>query len=333
MQSLNVSAGAFFSEGLAISADGSTVVGDQIFPAGTRACRWTAATGMVDLGMPLTGTTSFAHAASGDGGVIAGMANAFASDMFRWTAGAGMVALGGGAAWPGYAHGISPDGTVIVGQMGQGRAFRWTSAAGFTDLGTLPGDASASAYAISTSGTVVGYSSGPQGNRAFKWTSTGGMVNLGAPPGQSTVARAVSADGSVVVGSGPNGPWFWTSALGRMDLVPYLTDLGLDLSGWILSEATGVSADGLTIVGNGIHGVQDPFPIYEGWVAVLGPRCYPNCDDSTAPPVLNVTDFTCFLNRFAAGSPYANCDHSTAAPTLNVLDFVCFLNQFAAGCP
>ena len=61
--------------------------------------------------------------------------------------------------------------------------------------------------------------------------------------------------------------------------------------------------------------------------------CYPNCDASTTPPALNVNDFTCFLNAFAAASPYANCDNSTLSPTLNVIDFLCFLNGFAAGCP
>ena len=30
---------------------------------------------------------------------------------------------------------------------------------------------------------------------------------------------------------------------------------------------------------------------------------------------------------------YANCDGSTNAPVLNVNDFVCFNNRFAAGCP
>ncbi len=60
--------------------------------------------------------------------------------------------------------------------------------------------------------------------------------------------------------------------------------------------------------------------------------CYANCDESTATPVLNVADFTCFLQRFAAGSPYANCDSSTAVPVLNVADFTCFLQRFAAGC-
>jgi len=63
------------------------------------------------------------------------------------------------------------------------------------------------------------------------------------------------------------------------------------------------------------------------------PACYPNCDGSTLPPVLNVLDFNCFLNAFSAGASYANCDGSTVAPVLNVLDFNCFLNRFAAGCP
>ncbi|MBL9031710.1 MAG: hypothetical protein JNM80_08380 [Phycisphaerae bacterium] len=61
--------------------------------------------------------------------------------------------------------------------------------------------------------------------------------------------------------------------------------------------------------------------------------CYANCDGSTTPPVLNVNDFTCFLNKFAAADPYANCDGSTTPPVLNVNDFTCFLNQFAIGCP
>ena len=29
--------------------------------------------------------------------------------------------------------------------------------------------------------------------------------------------------------------------------------------------------------------------------------CYANCDQSTIPPVLNVNDFTCFINQYAAG--------------------------------
>jgi hypothetical protein len=63
-----------------------------------------------------------------------------------------------------------------------------------------------------------------------------------------------------------------------------------------------------------------------------GCDCYANCDGSGQPPILNVGDFACFLNRFAAADPYANCDGSSVPPVLNVSDFACFLNAFAAGC-
>lgn len=64
----------------------------------------------------------------------------------------------------------------------------------------------------------------------------------------------------------------------------------------------------------------------------VAPACYANCDASTVAPILNIADFDCFLNHFAAGDAYANCDSSTTPPVLNVSDFVCFLNKFAAGC-
>jgi hypothetical protein len=67
--------------------------------------------------------------------------------------------------------------------------------------------------------------------------------------------------------------------------------------------------------------------------AALTVVCYPNCDNSTASPILNVSDFTCFLQQYAAGTAYANCDQSTAPPVLNVSDFTCFLQKYALGCP
>jgi hypothetical protein len=63
------------------------------------------------------------------------------------------------------------------------------------------------------------------------------------------------------------------------------------------------------------------------------PACYANCDGSTTAPVLNVADFTCFLQKYAAADVYANCDQSTTPPVLNVADFTCFLQKYAAGCP
>ncbi|MFG0284026.1 MAG: right-handed parallel beta-helix repeat-containing protein [Phycisphaerales bacterium JB039] len=55
--------------------------------------------------------------------------------------------------------------------------------------------------------------------------------------------------------------------------------------------------------------------------------CYPDCDGSGE---LDLFDFLCFQNAFAAGDPYADCDGSGA---LDLFDFLCFQNEFATGCP
>jgi hypothetical protein len=68
------------------------------------------------------------------------------------------------------------------------------------------------------------------------------------------------------------------------------------------------------------------------FVATGPAPCYANCDGSTTAPILNVADFTCFLQKYAAADPYANCDGSTTPPVLNVADFTCFLQKYAAGC-
>ncbi|MFN0133596.1 MAG: GC-type dockerin domain-anchored protein [Phycisphaerales bacterium] len=81
--------------------------------------------------------------------------------------------------------------------------------------------------------------------------------------------------------------------------------------------------------------------LFGGWNGTVGNgetwglsvTCYANCDASTTAPALNIADFICFLNKFAAQAASANCDHSTTQPTLNIADFICFLNAFAAGCP
>ncbi|MCB9859783.1 MAG: TIGR03790 family protein [Phycisphaeraceae bacterium] len=55
--------------------------------------------------------------------------------------------------------------------------------------------------------------------------------------------------------------------------------------------------------------------------------CYADCDGSGT---LNIFDYICFGNQYAAGDPYADCDGSG---TLNIFDYICFGNEYAAGCP
>ncbi len=83
--------------------------------------------------------------------------------------------------------------------------------------------------------------------------------------------------------------------------------------------------------GNGNNATAITAVSFPAEIAAIS-TCYANCDCSVTVPVLNVNDFSCFLNKFAAGDVYANCDNSTAPPVLNVNDFQCFLNAFAAGC-
>jgi hypothetical protein len=77
-----------------------------------------------------------------------------------------------------------------------------------------------------------------------------------------------------------------------------------------------------------------PVSMYVSRIQYCGPdlTCYANCDASTTTPLLNVNDFTCFLQAYAIGEPYANCDGSTTQPELNVQDFTCFLQKFGMGC-
>ena len=143
----------------------------------------------------------------------------------------------------------------------------------FQGLGDLAGGGFSQAFGVSADGSaVVGLGSSASGFEAFRWTSGGGMVGLGDLAGGSffSIANGVSADGSVVVGQGlsasGNEAFIWDDANGMQNLQSVLeSQLGLDLTGWTLSNASSVSADGLTIVGLGIN----PDGFSEAFIAVI----------------------------------------------------------------
>ena len=94
------------------------------------------------------------------------------------------------------------DRGVVVGYSGdaQGlnRAVRWAPDGGVRDLGTLPGDTQATAYAIAVDGTVVGRSVLGSRNRAVRWNPCGPPVELPGLAG-SAVTRAYSINRTGVV--------------------------------------------------------------------------------------------------------------------------------------
>jgi probable HAF family extracellular repeat protein len=138
-------------------------------------------------------------------------------------------------------------------------------------LGLLSGGTFSQAGAISADGTVVvGFadtSAAPNKTVAFRWTSAGGVQPMDpSNPGVSDEEHlATNANGSAVVGELNGGAAFlWKPTLGVKDLYTYLPTLGLDLTGWSLGGATGISDDGNTIVGNGLfQGVE------RGWIVTI----------------------------------------------------------------
>ncbi|MCP4247569.1 MAG: PEP-CTERM sorting domain-containing protein [bacterium] len=174
----------------------------------------------------------------------------------------------------GKAVGVSADGSVIA-LNGNRTWYRWTSAGGPVPLGFLPGGSTDTlASGISADGAViVGRGKNASGdNEAYRWTQAGGMVGLGDLLGGTfaSVAAAASVDGSVVVGTG-NGisgseAFIWDALGGMQSLQNMLTSSGMNLGGFTqLTSASGVSADGLTVVGTGTNALGDT----EGWIVTI----------------------------------------------------------------
>jgi len=206
-----------------ITADGLVAVGEL----SSRATRWFVGDGRYEyvgaLTVPPGGTSSFATAISDDGSVVIGRGETAdgAFDVFR-REGDEIVALGIPGASP---QACSSDGSVLVGLI-DSEAFRY------------------------------------EDNET---------VHLGVLDGIFSLARDVSADGSVIVGE-YGGYWVsetdyeyrafvWEEAFGMRSLQGVLEGAGLDLMGWRLQRATGISDDGRTIVGYGINpdGYQEAF--------------------------------------------------------------------------
>jgi len=264
------------SEAFAASHDGSIVVGD----AGRRdqGFRWSGEDGSV-LGLrdPSSGLTNTrASAVSSDGSTIVGFGTRDTRrEAFRWDAANGLQGLGS-LAIGSFGWGVNGDGSVVVGETGSSfgiEAFRWTADDGMRGLGGIFAGTNISyATGVSPDGYfLIGAAGIPGGQVAFRWLPWTGFQPLGdlesAGNSMFSQANAISADGQVVVGSrgaGPARAFIWDPVRGIRALDVVLAQLGIDLSGWTINDATGISADGLTIVGNGFHNGRQ-----EAWVAVI----------------------------------------------------------------
>lgn len=285
--------GGTHSYGYAISADGSAVAGRSMITgnSGYHAFRWTASDGMADLGT-LGGSSSEALAISADGTIVSGQSRVSGdvyAHAFRWTVAGVMTDLGTLGGYSSWENDMSTDGSVVVGgsyTIGNSsqRAFRWTATGGMSNLGTLGGDGSEATGVSGDGSTVIGYANvvANSSYHAFRWTAADGMVDLGTLGGDWSYARGVSRDGSVIVGYAFNTAnrqqaFRWTTATGMRSITDLLIASGVDMTGWDLYDATAVSADGTTILGNGVLNSNS-----RAWIA----RCVVGCGLITPEAVM-----------------------------------------------
>ncbi len=267
--------GDFLSEARGVSGDGSIIVGKSRSSSGNEAFRWENGV-MTGLGTLPGGSffSSEANAISADGSVIVGRTTSSATnEAFRWENGV-MTGLGNLDGFFSQANAVAADGSVIVGVViasGINEAFRWENDV-MTPLGTLGGNTS-QGYAVSADGSVIaGVSHDGALARAFRWEN-GTMVSLGdLPRAFNTSGRpsAISPDGTVITGfldqPGLNDAFVWNKSQGMRKLIDQLSaHPDLDLTGWKLVDATGISDNKRVYVGRGVN----PSGQSEAWMASL----------------------------------------------------------------
>lgn len=277
--STDVAYGQFVSWG-GLSADGSVVAaGHQVPGQPHRAFRWE--NGQLTY---LGSGELYARDISADASTIVGRNT---SEAYRHQGGV-LTYLGdlsGGASFS-EAWAANGDGSVVVGSgtsVSGSEAFRWSGSA-MEGLGDLDGGGFASeAHGVNLDGSVVvGWGTTAAGHEAFRWEN-GAMTGLGLLGGTyQTRARAVSGDGSVIVGEAITVPhpiydsesqkvaviWDATGLHVLQDWL--LQQFGLDLPDYDLRAAFDVSSDGRTIVGEGFYAPGGGAPQQRiGWLVTV----------------------------------------------------------------
>ncbi|MFN0131732.1 MAG: hypothetical protein ACKVW3_04240 [Phycisphaerales bacterium] len=305
-----------FSVVRAVSGDGQTAVGEQLYFVPRPWTAWNLATKWLPNGTPVTLSPgdSYALAVSRDGSLVAGTLYDYTAAI--WTA-QGVQLLPRPPGETCGASAMTRDGAFVGG------------------VRFNPDSRPRQIYPV---------------GRPVMWGYGTHMHLMPMPRARPAGSiRAISDHCRVAVGvSSPQATGsiydiatVWTSRGEAYELSDLLTQLGLGplIDGWNLQSSRDVSADGRIIVGWGI----DPTGANRGWRVELPSSfvCDANCDGSTALPALNIYDFVCFTDRFsnALDLPlrervwdYANCDASTTPPVIDAADFTCFMKRFADGC-
>lgn len=242
-----------------VNDDGTVVIGYSVSSTGLlHAVKWVGGT-VTDLGV-VNGKDTSAIMVSGDGSTV--LLNSTNGEDFAIATTGGTIALEGFKSAGKRA--FSADGSVLVGTSTSSHAVRIVNGS-VQDLGVPDGmDYSGSDFVSSDGRVVVGslYKASGDGKlHVFRWEN-GTMVDIGTlGEGNHIWANDVSADGRVIVGMAytdaantNSTAYYWDTANGLRPVDKMLTEAGLDLEGWTLTSAQGVSDDGGTLMGFGGDG-------------------------------------------------------------------------------
>ncbi len=257
---LGVLANGERSHALGVSAEGATVVGEDIAITDAdgnggelRAFRWTRTGGMQPL--PAAGAFSQATGVSADGAIVVGWTETPGGEFraARWSPDGSLTLLDTPAGSESRALGVSANGTMIVGWAEDASnrliAARWLPDGSLETLGVPAGYMTSWATAVCSDGAVIAATAYQERFRwrAFRWDATG-WATLDLLAGyENSIANALSANGAVIVGAAFN-----EGGVTERYAVRWLADGSVEplaTLGGRMSEASAVSADGAFIVG------------------------------------------------------------------------------------
>ena len=297
---------AFYSSGLGISSDGSTVVGMGWENCSVEAFYWNAVETIVGLGQ-LSGNNTKAQAVNSNGNIIGGWAenNSGTRQSCIWDMDGNSTLIGSLSPWSdaGEITAFSQDGSRIVG------------------YGASTGGNETEAYMAEENSSVLG---------GYEF------IGLGVPSNFSTFNESMAFDiseNNVIVGQyiyswGPDGmrASIWTEELGTMiDFQTYLQSLGINnLSSWTFLKAHCISNDGTIISGTAQNSSGNWVTFIIDVEEELGNDLLGdiNADDS-----VDILDVVMLVNYILSGNTndlYGADINSD--DTINILDIVALVN-------
>ncbi|MBX3354313.1 MAG: hypothetical protein KF724_01290 [Phycisphaeraceae bacterium] len=266
------------SSGYDLSADGSVAVGlSWVDGCKARGFKWTAATGMIELGLIGDGNSNRASVINATGSIIAGFARmntpAFADRV--------------PASW---------SGVTLTGST----------------LETPDGGVGGEVQGMNQSGSVL---LGNWNNKASKWTNGGATrTTVGAGsiiPGWTGIAMAIAANETTIgfdISFGFRRAWIQLAGQGPLiDLREYLIANGAALpDDAFLEVPRRITTDGSVIIGHGMF--------TGAWKATLG-TTPPGCTGDIAPPggngVVDGADLAVVLGAWGTSGADINGDGNT----------------------